>query len=69
MAAKWAWLGDMELDDTLLGLGAAGVFGKPPLAIGFVVNAVHCAEKGAGPGSMKVSDMYEDLVLGCCVKT
>merc|ERR1719215_1581525 len=43
---QWAWLGDMEIDDMVLGLGAAGVFhGSPPLAIGFLVNAAHCAEK------------------------
>eukprot|EP00403_Amphidinium_massartii_P020980 CAMPEP_0178395674 /NCGR_PEP_ID=MMETSP0689_2-20121128/13340_1 /TAXON_ID=160604 /ORGANISM="Amphidinium massartii, Strain CS-259" /LENGTH=491 /DNA_ID=CAMNT_0020016335 /DNA_START=20 /DNA_END=1492 /DNA_ORIENTATION=+ len=59
MASQWAWLGDMELDDTLLGLGATGVFGRPPAAIGFIVNAAHCAEKGK-PSGLKASEMFSE---------
>lgn len=59
--SHWAWLGDMELDDTLLGLGAAGVFPGPPLAIGFLVNAAHCAEKpAAGQTALKASAMFQE---------
>merc|ERR1719277_52776 len=43
--AQWAWLGDMELDDVLLGLGAAGALDGAPLAVGFLVNAAHCLDE------------------------
>lgn len=57
--AAWAWLGDMELDDVLLGLGAASILpGSSPLAIGFLVNAFHCAEKG--PSTLTASEMYHE---------
>lgn len=59
-SSAWAWLGDMELDDTLLGLGAAGIFASSaPLAVGFLVNAAHCAEK-AQDGSLQASTMYHE---------
>lgn len=59
-SSAWAWLGDMELDDTLLGLGAAGIFASStPLAVGFLVNAAHCAEKGKD-GSLKATAMYHE---------
>lgn len=56
----WAWLGDMEMDDTLLGLGAAGIFkAAAPRAIGFLVNFVHCAEK-TSEGKVRMSAMYSE---------
>jgi len=59
--SQWAWLGDMELDDTLLGLGAAGIFPTPPLAVGFLVNAAHCAEQSSGDSAVtKASEMYRE---------
>eukprot|EP00405_Crypthecodinium_cohnii_P021725 CAMPEP_0206477838 /NCGR_PEP_ID=MMETSP0324_2-20121206/35672_1 /ASSEMBLY_ACC=CAM_ASM_000836 /TAXON_ID=2866 /ORGANISM="Crypthecodinium cohnii, Strain Seligo" /LENGTH=576 /DNA_ID=CAMNT_0053953981 /DNA_START=61 /DNA_END=1789 /DNA_ORIENTATION=+ len=60
--SQWAWLGDMELDDTLLGIGAAALFPAPPVAIGFLVNAEHCADKvaDAGKNMMKASSMYHE---------
>ncbi|CAK0790403.1 unnamed protein product [Prorocentrum cordatum] len=57
-SVAWAWLGDMEMDDALLGIGAAGVFQPgPPLAIGFLVNAAHCADQGSPMGA---SAMYRE---------
>mmetsp|Transcript_54214 Transcript_54214/g.117182 ORF Transcript_54214/g.117182 Transcript_54214/m.117182 type:complete len:528 (-) Transcript_54214:98-1681(-) len=56
----WAWLGDMELDDVLLGLSAAGIFGRPPAAIGFLANAAHCVDRAKdGPG-LRASQMYHE---------
>lgn len=58
--SQWAWLCDMELDDTVLGLGAAGIFPTAPLALGFLVNAAHCASKGTDGAAMHASDMYRE---------
>jgi len=49
------------MDDTLLGLAAAGIFDLPPVAIGFLVNSAHCAEKR--DGKVALSAMYKEKLV------
>jgi hypothetical protein len=56
----WAWLGDMEMDDTVLGLGATGVFGSPPVALGFLINFAHCAKKDKDTGKITFNGLLRE---------
>jgi len=58
--SAWAWLGDMEVDDMLLGLGVAGVFKQTaPLAVGFLVNGAHSVEMDSVSRKLKATPMLK----------